>query len=223
MSTITLVRHGQASAGTDNYDKLSTLGQQQAELLGAWWEKTGVKPTVAFAGSMERQQHTGQLALEHANLSNNLGIETLPELNEYTHTEVDRVFGQGLTSAGAEALTLSDYLGIMQRWRDADDAALDGVESWSNFMARGLSAIEQAHAAAGEEGHAILFTSGGVIANILGSIQRHPFDVIIDNIWFVRNASITTLLCNGNETRLLDFNRVSHLEQHNDASLITQI
>jgi len=223
MGTLTLVRHGQASAGTDNYDRLSERGQQQARHLGKWWSQIGVQPTAVFAGSMERQQHTAQLALEQAGLSSGVTIETLPELNEYAHVEVDRLFGQGLTTAGSHELSLSDYLGIMQRWSEATDAELSGLESWEHFVKRGWSAVLHAHEVAADGGHAVLFTSGGVIANIVGNIQSHPFNVIIDNIWYVRNASVSSLLFHENQARMLDFNRVSHLEVHNDATLITQI
>lgn len=221
MSIITLVRHGQASAGTDNYDRLSTLGVQQARHLGDWWAKTGLTPTAAFAGTLERQQHTAQIALEHANATSSIG--TLANLNEYSHTEVDREFGGGFSSDSGVDLTLDDYHGIIDRWRTAPDSALNGVESWEHFMSRGLSAIQDACEAVGPDGHAMLFTSGGVIATLLGSLQQHPFALIIENIWHIRNSSITTLQCHGDSRYLINFNGVPHLEVHNDDQLITQI
>jgi broad specificity phosphatase PhoE len=39
MSTLILVRHGQASAFEDNYDRLSSLGERQARLLGESWRE----------------------------------------------------------------------------------------------------------------------------------------------------------------------------------------
>jgi len=37
MSEIFLVRHAQASFGTDNYDELSDIGWQQSRLLGEYF------------------------------------------------------------------------------------------------------------------------------------------------------------------------------------------
>ena len=39
MQKITFVRHGQASYGSDNYDKLSELGHKQTRLLGEYFKK----------------------------------------------------------------------------------------------------------------------------------------------------------------------------------------
>jgi len=58
MSTLYLVRHGQASAGTDDYDRLSELGKTQAELLGQWWQKQGFSADFTSHGSLQRQRDT---------------------------------------------------------------------------------------------------------------------------------------------------------------------
>lgn len=222
MSIITLVRHGQASAGTDNYDRLSPLGQKQAQLLGDWWVTTKFKPDTVFAGTLERQQHTASLTLERAGLDN-VTVGTLPDLNEYTHNDVDREFGGGFSSDSGVNLTLKDYYGIMNRWRNAEESSLNDVESWQSFMSRGLQAMQYAHEAVNGHGHAVLFTSGGIIATLLGTVQSHPFNVIIDNIWHIRNASISTLQFDGKSAQLLDFNGVPHLHIYADEQLITQI
>jgi len=222
MSIITLVRHGQASAGTDNYDRLSKLGQQQAQLLGDWWVKANIKPDVVFAGTLERQQHTASLTLERAGLSE-LAIGTLPELNEYEHTDVDREFGQGFSSDSGLDLTIEDYYDIMDRWRNAHESSLKNMESWQNFMSRGMHAMQQAHKALNGDGHAVLFTSGGIIATLLATVQSHPFNVIIDNIWHCRNSSISTLQFDGKSAQLINYNGVPHLDCKADETLITQI
>lgn len=221
MCIVTLVRHGQASAGTDNYDRLSPLGIEQASHLGQWWTKTGLQPNAAFAGSLQRQQHTAQLALDRATLKHE--ITTLTDLNEYSHTDVDDLFGEGASSASGPGLTFDNYLSIMERWRDAAETELNGVESWNQFMSRGLAAVLAGADAVGPDGHAVLFTSGGVVATLLGAVQSHPFSVIIENIWNIRNSSVTTLQVTGKEVQLLDFNAVPHLELHNNRRLITQI
>lgn len=223
MSIITLVRHGQASAGTSHYDRLSTLGRLQAEHLGEWWVKTGFSADAAFAGTLERQQDTASLALGSANLLDAMPVQTLPSLNEYEHDVVDKLFGQGFSSASGDSLTLPEYHGILDRWREAQSHELTDVESWDTFMQRGLSAVQHAADRVGPSGRAVLFTSGGVISTLLGNIQQHPFPVIVDNIWHIRNASVTTFLVDDSAIRLLGFNGVPHLEWHQDSTLVTMI
>ena len=41
MSFLTLVRHGQADFFAEDYDQLTALGEQQAQLLGEYWVRQG--------------------------------------------------------------------------------------------------------------------------------------------------------------------------------------
>lgn len=59
MSTVYLVRHGQAGT-RDAYDSLSELGERQARLLGEHFISQGVRFTSAYAGSLTRQQQTAE-------------------------------------------------------------------------------------------------------------------------------------------------------------------
>ena len=47
MGTLYLVRHGQASFGTDDYDLLSELGVRQCERLGEWFREHGACASTA--------------------------------------------------------------------------------------------------------------------------------------------------------------------------------
>ncbi|MBK5099800.1 MAG: histidine phosphatase family protein, partial [Desulfobacteraceae bacterium] len=63
MSEIYLIRYAQASFGKDNYDKLSVLGIKQAEILGDWFIRAGLKFHAVYCGSMVRQIDTAKLAM----------------------------------------------------------------------------------------------------------------------------------------------------------------
>ena len=43
MAEIYFVRHGQASVGAEDYDKLSLVGYRQTELLGSRFKEIGFK------------------------------------------------------------------------------------------------------------------------------------------------------------------------------------
>lgn len=63
MTTIYLVRHGQASFGAESYDKLSPNGELQAKLLGQYLDKILKEEPYVVAGSMLRHQQTASFAL----------------------------------------------------------------------------------------------------------------------------------------------------------------
>ncbi len=67
---VLLVRHGQASFGDDDYDRLSPLGERQACSLGHWWAQGGDGlhggPAAAWHGGLQRQQRTAELCLAAA-------------------------------------------------------------------------------------------------------------------------------------------------------------
>ena len=86
MTTIYLIRHGQASFGAESYDKLSPNGELQAKLLGRYFDEILKEAPYVVAGSMQRHQQTAQLAL----------AECFPESepvtdsawNEFNHQQV---------------------------------------------------------------------------------------------------------------------------------------
>jgi len=235
---IHLIRHGQASAGTSNYDRLSPCGREQAVHLGAWWQRTGFRVDAAWHGTLERQRDTATLTLQAAGLSPPVSL--LPDLNEYDHRAVDahlsarpdrgsdpdpasgRLGDADAAPVNPESMTYADYATVMRRWRDTTDLP-DSLEHWHAFAARGWNAIA---AAAGERdaGESLaFFTSGGIISTVLATVLDLDFEHTIDAIWRVRNASVTTLAHDGQQARLVEFNAVPHLQVHHDPALITLI
>jgi broad specificity phosphatase PhoE len=68
VTTIYLVRHGQASFGAANYDQLSPLGERQGALLGRWWRQTGVAAPSVVVGAMQRHLREATVALAREDL-----------------------------------------------------------------------------------------------------------------------------------------------------------
>jgi len=229
MTIIVLVRHGQASAGTQNYDQLSGIGQKQAALLGEHWHAEQFKPVAAFSGTLQRQQHTAELALNKANLD--LNTNTLADLDEYDHNKIDALFANGVSSVGAQALSFEQYANIMHNWRNAKHSELDGTMTWQEFSERGWDAIQ--HQATqfnsseptsnASDTPIVFFTSAGVIASVLMHAMNLTFDRALDAMWHTRNASLTTFRYHPERTRLLEYNSISHLSAAYDKSLITHI
>jgi len=63
MGAIYLLRHGQASFGSANYDQLSPTGHAQAQALGAALRTRGVTPDHVVCGTMQRHVDTAKGAL----------------------------------------------------------------------------------------------------------------------------------------------------------------
>ena len=93
MTTLLFARHGQASFGQSNYDKLSPLGEKQAAFLGSHYGFTQRKIDAIVSGSLVRQQHS---AMHFLNAYTQQGIVNprLPEpkiiepFNEFNHKDV---------------------------------------------------------------------------------------------------------------------------------------
>jgi len=222
MTNVYLVRHGQASAGTDDYDRLSDTGIAQARLLGTYWQHSGFRVDAAFHGSLKRQKHTAELAL--GAIGHCGSVSTLEALNEYDHQVVDQLYGGGTASDGGD-LRFDQYVDIMARWRDAPET--DQVQSWDSFSKQGWNAIQAAVDAHPDTGskpaNLVFFTSAGIIATVLQQVLSVDFKSTMHSLWHVRNASKTNLLINKDGESLVDYNTVPHLQNQQDKSLITQI
>jgi len=233
MGTIHLVRHGQASAGTDDYDRLSERGEYQANLLGLWWKQQGFEADHAAFGTLKRQRDTARIALEAAALKPAEQVHA--KLDEYDHRLVETRYAHAAANDNPESLNFNDYQAIMQRWRDATageaqahqelNAASDAEtpESWDQFSRRGWQAVQEIHKQIGTQKTLLVFTSGGIIANVLAQVLELDFAHTIDAIWRTRNASITSLTHDGDQARLIEFNTVPHLQSRFESDLITLI
>ncbi|MGN6110094.1 MAG: histidine phosphatase family protein, partial [Kofleriaceae bacterium] len=88
MGILYLIRHGQASYGQADYDRLSTLGEAQARAIGQFLATARLD--ALYAGPLHRQQQTAQhAAAAAADAGATLPAAiTLPELAEYPAFEM---------------------------------------------------------------------------------------------------------------------------------------
>ena len=87
MTQLVLIRHGQASFGAANYDRLSETGERQARLVGRHLAAAGQHFDVMLAGDLQRQQRTAELV--NAGYETAPAIHTDPAFNEY---DADAIF-----------------------------------------------------------------------------------------------------------------------------------
>lgn len=222
MASIYLVRHGQASFGSDNYDQLSPLGQRQADLTGQFLAKTGLSFDAAFSGDLSRQRETGQRVLAAQATPCDLVID--PRFNEVDNDaqvkallpdlcandpELQTVVGRGLKSSKDYQKVID---AVFNAWVSPECPALPGVQSWPDYRNDVDAGIRRIMTEVGSGKNTAVFTSGGTIATIIGLVIGVAADGFYQFYEPVMNCSITRLIYSSKRISLSNFNDVAHLQ-----------
>ena len=230
-ATLVLLRHGQASFGSADYDVLSETGRRQAARLGAALKERYPRATAALSGTMRRQRDTAFATLEAMGLPPAARVDAA--WNEFDHQDVLRVYEPRLTSEAevhrvfgahaspAEAFERTFFAAVARWTSGAHDA--DYRETWAGFLARvddavsrALSRLEQ-----GGGGTFLVFTSGGPIsAACRGPLGAADARSVLANAFRLANASVTELAPAPGGVALRVFNDASHFSGI-DADLLT--
>ncbi|RZG79949.1 histidine phosphatase family protein [Acinetobacter sp. WCHAc060033] len=232
MTTIYLVRHGQASFGAESYDKLSPNGELQAKILGQYFDKILKEEPDVVAGSMQRHQQTANFAL--AECFPEAKIVTDSAWNEFNHQQVfaqyDPRFNEPhlLKQEVAKESSPRAYLakifeGAIERWTGGEFHH-EYDEAWPDFKNRVENALQNLcdELAKTKPRYAVVFTSGGVISVVAGKLlELNPNKTFALN-WAIANTSLTTLRLVGNEPQLLSLNE-HHFIKAEDPQLLTWI
>jgi len=231
MSTLLLVRHGQARLFTDNYDRLSDLGLSQAEALADFWLERGIRPDSVFSGSMIRQRQTadavGKLFMTHGeewpDLQENTGLNEYPA-KEITESLVsvlrntDPTFDRLAADLESSKTQADKYRhlhrlleAVMARWVLNDYGDVEVPVSWQTFSGSVRTALRDVISNAGPGKTIAVFTSGGPVAISVQTILQAPEIKAAELNWRVHNCSVTRYTFSGERVSLDSFNDVSHL------------
>ncbi|MEK7919640.1 phosphoglycerate mutase family protein, partial [Burkholderia contaminans] len=82
MAELFLVRHGQASFGTDDYDRLSAAGKQQGVWLGEYFAQQALTFDRVICGTLNRHAQTVDAILRGMGREG-APVDRHPGLNEY--------------------------------------------------------------------------------------------------------------------------------------------
>lgn len=224
MTTIYLIRHAQASFGQANYDQLSTTGQLQAKVLGHYLGHILKQQPYVVTGTMQRHRDTAHLALQQC--FTETSVQSHSGWNEFDHTEILKQYaaacGQTQQLKLAVAQDQTDKKQFMQlfksavlHWMSATND-LHYTESWSAFQQRVQCALDdllisiQQHQAK----EVIVFSSGGVIATLLGQILALNQSKIFQLNSALANVSISSVHLPSHTLALSDDNLLSVNEHH---------
>jgi broad specificity phosphatase PhoE len=219
MGLVLLVRHGQASFGSDDYDVLSEPGLEQSRLLGASLAAAGVEPDAVLHGAMLRQRDTATALVESAGWA----LETVVDegWNEFDHLGVVARGLESLDDAGRAGL--GDRRGFQRAFEDATARWAGGAhdheydESWPAFVRRVDAALVGACA---RDGVTVVVTSGGPIAAACaGLVDPDATAAERPRLWkhfntVIVNSSVSRVLVGSTGRRLLTFNEHAHLPRH---------
>jgi broad specificity phosphatase PhoE len=235
MTTLYLIRHGQASFGANDYDRLSELGKRQSQLMGSHLRRTQPPLHALYVGRLRRHAETA----DHARLApEGVAAKAMQAFDEYDYMSIIRAYLPAFMSRVGEerGLTQEDILRhpklfelafrfMVRAWMNNTPHEHGEFETWNAFcqrVAKGLRHLVDNHP---PNARIAVFTSGGVIAaamrQVLGLSNKRTLSVN----WTIYNASVTQLYYGRGrrhgDALVIGFNSVTHLEMAGEKDLIT--
>ena len=221
MGVVLLVRHGQASFGSDDYDVLSETGWEQGRLLGGWLAARGIAPDVVVRGDMRRHRETAEAmacgAVE-AGTPWPADASVDPGWDEFDHLGVVAALGDPTPVGQLDRRAFQrSFERATARWTAAGDDTVY-PEPWPAFVGRVLASLERACDAAAPGGTVLVVSSGGPIAAACAALVDPDNDdpAAYARLWsrfntVTVNSSMTRVVVGSTGRRLLTFNEHPHL------------
>ena len=192
MTVIHLIRHGQASWGKRDYDRLSETGRRQAVVVGEELAERGIEATTLISGAMRRQRDTAALMAAAAGWG--MPASEDPGWNEYDHMGV--------------------LAGYKRRYRSMTVMKAD-------FSARVDDALDRLIDSAGHDDTVVVATSAGVIARVITRVVDGPSATWVRLERAITNGSLSTLRVGARGLHLVTFNESRHLESQPGLATVT--
>ncbi|SDC07859.1 histidine phosphatase family protein [Ruegeria marina] len=214
MGELIVIRHAQASFGSDDYDRLSDLGHQQAELVGAALRDMGWVPDRLITGTLARQKQTLR----------GMGFDKAPEehagWNEYDFHDLLRVKFGGTIPDPVQHDRKTHFRTLRDVLREWQGGGVEGArETWTQFSAR-IASARQAATREGAE-RVLVISSGGAIGQLTASaLGAAPEQMIALNLQ-VKNTAISRFIFTPRAFFLHEFNATPHFAPKERAHLLS--
>ncbi|MEE8603392.1 histidine phosphatase family protein [Euzebya tangerina] len=204
MGVVVLLRHGQASFGSEDYDDLSPLGREQSAMAGAALLSRQLRDPVVTSGTLRRQVDTAAIAADA--LGRRVDGPPDPRWNEYTNVGTAWQDGNHAGDAPTDVAAFQALLDAeLTRWVAADEP-----DGWRAFQDGAVAALRDLAEQLGRGRDAVVATSGGVIAAVLGHLLGLGPDGVVALNRVTVNASLTTIVLGSRGISLLSFNDHAH-------------
>lgn len=178
MAVIRLIRHGQASFGAGDYDRLSDLGKLQSQLLGRSLKRRVGDVDLVVCGAMRRHRETAEIALEAMGANAELVVDE--RWNEFDHQEViarHKPIYRSKTVMVADLVRKGDprhqfqllFDDALARWTSGehDDQY---AEPWARFAERSRAAVGSIAEDETAAKSVLVFTSGGPVSAVTAEL-----------------------------------------------------
>ncbi len=208
MAAVYLLRHGQASFGTADYDVLSPAGTRQSTVLGAELRRRAVPVHAVWSGTLRRQVATAAACLPAAGLD--VEVREDPRWNEYDHIGLVPE-GQVVDPSGSARRFQGLLDEALRAWLE-DGTVAGGSGTWAEFSDGALAALDEVFDDLPRGASALVFTSGGVISAVCARLLNTPPAGYLALNRTMANASITKLVRGRSGVSLLTFNEHAHFE-----------
>jgi broad specificity phosphatase PhoE len=218
MAELILVRHGQASFGADDYDKLSELGWRQSRWLGEYFAERGAAFDLVLRGSLRR--HAETLTGIAEGMGRPLDAAEDARLNEYdSHALLHaHLKGRPLPERGDRREHFRILREAMYAWTEGG-LALESQHRFDVFRDRVLGAL--AALRSGQAKRVLVVTSGGPISTILAEVLGMPMRGVVDLNLQTRNTGVSELQAGASRIHFVSFNNVPHLDRPDRAGALT--
>ncbi|MQQ99231.1 histidine phosphatase family protein [Glaciimonas soli] len=221
MAEFYLVRHGQASFGTDDYDRLSSLGKQQSFWLGQYFAERGMQFDSVIIGTQLRHRQTAEqicrgmayapIFTEHAGL-NEYDFHALYNALGEDHVALKRL------ASGDKRDFYKGLKQVLQLWTlDQLMGALP--ESWEDFTQRVNDARHFIQHCGAQR--VLVVSSGGPIGMMSRLVLEAPANIAIELNLQIKNSSFSHYFFNEQSVKLASFNNIPHLDQLERLDAIT--
>jgi len=214
MAELILVRHGQASFGADDYDKLSELGWRQSRWLGEYFRERGAVFDLHVRGSLRR--HAETLAGIGEGMGRTLAAAEDARLDEYdSHSLLHaHLKGKPLPQSGDRREHFRILREAMYAWTDGTLEGKPGGhphEPFAEFRGRVLAALAELRKTSAKR--ILVVSSGGPISTILAEVLGMPVRGVVDLNLQTRNTGISELQAGASRIHCVSFNNVPHLDR----------
>ncbi len=212
MGNLYLVRHGQASFGEDDYDKLSALGHQQSVRLGEYFAAKGLVFDAVVTGTLRRHAET------FAGIAQGLGLQAealqWPGLNEYDSEAVIATIHPHKLEKPTSPEMYRHHFRLLRdgltQWM-AGVVSPHGMPSYNDFVAGVTGALD--HVRAQHHGKNVLIvSSGGPISTAVGHVLGTSAETTIELNLRIRNSSVTEFAFTPKRHMLVTYNTLPHLD-----------
>ncbi|MGB1582268.1 MAG: histidine phosphatase family protein [Solirubrobacterales bacterium] len=224
MAVVRLIRHGQASFGLKDYDKLSDIGVRQSQVLGDSLKGRVGDVDLVVCGGMRRHIETAEACLGAMGLDIEVQIDE--RWNEYDHHEVivrHKPAYRSRTVMAADLARRGDprhhfqlmFDEALARWTGGEND-VDYAEPWEAFVDRanaGLAALMDETARAG---NVLVFTSGGPTSAVAARLLGLDVGGWLKLNRVCANASETKIVGGRSGISLVTYNGHAHFDDKRD-------